>query len=183
LNYLADVKGDILRVYGKTGPVTTVSDTMNGAGVAYLKWKYALPPTLSQLRYALTMREGKPEALAALTSADVKVDFWPDSTEWLGGQNIVATAGRARLAAKEIKRVGCFVYADEAELNGVTGYGAHMILVGTNDDAWHAKVRAAPNNERELSYVHISKLDNEWKTYFTNQNYNGGDCSGIIKSL
>ena len=183
LNNLSSVKADMLRVFGPLGPIFTVRDTMAGTGEAFKKWKYAAPATLSQFRQAMTMNEAKVELLSALSSADLKVQFWPDSTEWLAGHENPPGSGVARLAVKAIKRAGCFVYADNSDLDNVTGYGGHMILLGNNDDLWHAQVRMAPNDPRKISLVHLSRLDEEWKSHFKRQTYNGGDCPAILKNL
>lgn len=183
LEGIKTIRADMERVYGMPGKDFTYGDTVTGTGLDYLTWKYDVAPTLSRVKQALIMKEAKSQVLSSVLSDKATVHFYPDARAWLNGSETAPTEGIDRLAVRDIRRGGCFVYADDTELDRKNGYGAHMILVGANDDFWHAQIKMVPNNPSAISSIVIESLNDDWKTYFKSKTYSGGDCSNILKNL
>ena len=181
------------KLYGIATPKFVIGDIQDGVGLSYQNWREIVGPVLSNFRSALTARKDRINSLVSFNDRhDIKVDFSPDMESWQAAAPVAGSTAQSsgpaaqslypgieKLANKEIRTTGCFIYKDPENLN-VRSPGAYFIMEDANEFFWLNAVKLATEREGKILSVNISALSADWEKYFESYNYSGGECAGIL---
>lgn len=176
------------KIYGTSSPKFVIGDVQDGIGKPYRVWRDLMGPALSSFRKALIARENRMEALVSFNGRrDIKVSFSPEIPAWQGPSNSDPFVkerypGIEKLAAKDIKTIGCFIYKDAENLSA-NNPGAYFILEDLNDNFWLTGIKLFPDGSGKISSVEVSELTSDWEKYFASYSYPGGDCAGMLSKF
>ena len=173
------------KIYGTSSPKFVIGDVQDGIGKPYRGWRDLIGPALSNFRKALIAKENRMEALLDFNAGrDIKVSFSPEIQAWQGPSNSDPSGkerypGIEKLANKDIKTIGCFIYKEPDNLSA-NNPGAYFILEDLHDNFWLSGVKLRPDGSGKILSLTVAELSSDWEKHFASYSYPGGDCSGIL---
>jgi L-rhamnose mutarotase len=171
-------------VYGDGEPKFIIGDVQDGFGNAYLYWKDAVGPVLSNFRNALLSKEDRFNAIAQFNGgADIDISFTNDVVPWKKSVESPNTLSGIRLLSeKNIQHMGCFIYKDVANLN-TKNLASYAIIVDEYQSPWLTFIQLSADDKSKINKIRISQLSNDWKAYFKRIQFPGGECDGIMSKF
>jgi hypothetical protein len=173
------------KIYGTSSPKFVIGDVQDGIGKPYRSWRDLMGPALVNFRKVLIAKENRVNALVDFNSRrDIKVSFSPEIQAWQGAANSNPSGkerypGIEKLAGKDIKTIGCFIYKEVDNLS-LNNPGAYFILEDLSDNFWLGGVKLLPDSSGKILSVNVAELTSDWGKYFASYSYPGGDCAGIL---
>lgn len=169
------------KLYGISTPKFVIGDVQDGVGSAYQNWRELIGPVLANFRSALTARQGRIDVLESFNDKhDIKLSFSPDMESWTAAGSSVPDPypGIEKLANRDVRTIGCFIYKDPENLN-LHHPGAYFVMEDMDGHFWRNAVKLSAD-DRILS-LDISALSADWEKYFESYHYPGGECAGILE--
>lgn len=177
------IQGFLEKIYGASGPRFIVGDVQDGVGKTYLAWRDLIGPILANFRKALIAKDNRISVLADFNGRrDIDVSFSPEVQPWQAAPDADATRypGIEKLAGKDIKTIGCFIYKDTENLSA-SNPGAYFILEDPDENFWLGGVKlSTAQGSARVASLNFSELNSDWENYFASYRYPGGDCTGIL---
>ena len=169
------------KLYGASTPKFVIGDVQDGIGSAYQNWRDIIGPVLANFRNALTARRDRADVLENFNDKhDIKLSFSPDMESWTAAGSSVPDPypGIGKLANREVRTIGCFIYKDAANLT-LQHPGAYFIMEDMDGHFWRNAVKLSPDDR--IQSMDISALSADWERYFESYHYPGGECAGILE--
>ena len=179
-----NVQAALEQIYGPSAPKFVIGDVQDGVGKSYRDWRDVAGPNLSELKKALLAKANRQKYLLNFNNKhDITVTFASDTEAWQAptaeGNTVEPYPGIARLAGKDIRTIGCYIYKEPGNLD-LSHPGADFIIEDTNGGYWLADAKLSASAESRISSLEISALTSDWAHHFASYSYPGGDCSGIL---
>lgn len=178
------VQATLEKIYGPSMPEFVVGDIQNGVGRPYRNWRKVIGPTLTGFRKALLAREERANALIDFNGKhDIKVSFSPEIQAWQSALDVAGSyPGIEKLAGRNIRTIGCFIYKDTDNLNA-NSPGAYYIQEDVDGSFWLDRAKLSPGDSGRIQSLDVSALTLDWQKYFASYSYPGGECAGILSRL
>jgi hypothetical protein len=179
------VQAYLEKIYGTSAPEFVIGDIQDGVGKSYRDWRKIIGPALSGFRKALLAKEDHANVLIGFNGKqDIKVSFSPEVQAWQGSSDADTARtdsypGIEKLAGKNIRTIGCFIYKDTENLNA-NSPGAYYILEDLNENFWLNAVKLSSAGTGKILSLDVSELTPDWQKYFESYSYPGGECAGIL---
>lgn len=173
------------KIYGPSSPKFVVGDVQDGFGKDYRDWREAVGPVLSDFRKALIAKEDRANVLANFNGKrDIRVTFSPEVQTWQMPADADPSMsnrfpGIEKLAGKNIRTMGCFIYKDAENLNPRSS-GAYFVMEDMEENFWLDNARLSTSGSGKIASLNIAELTADWQKYFASYSYPGGDCAGIL---
>ena len=171
------------QIYGPSAPKFIIGDVQDGVGRAYREWRDLVGANLSGLKKALLAKSNRNKYLFDFNNKhDINVTFTPDTEVWspvVTDTTATPYLGIDKLASKDIKAVGCYIYKEPSNLD-LSSPGSYFLLEDLNDNFWVANAKLSGNDTSKISSLEISGLTSDWANHFASYSYPGGDCADIL---
>jgi hypothetical protein len=179
-----NVQTALEQIYGPSAPKFIIGDVQDGVGKFYRDWKEAAGPELAKFKSALLSKSNRKQYLLNFNNRhDIALTFASDTRAWLpdapDGNGVETYPGIARLAGKEFRDMGCYIFKDTDNLDA-SHPGAYFVMEGTDGDYWLGDAKLAVSPEHGITSLVVGTLSADWAQHFSSYSYPGGDCSEML---